>query len=103
MTKAELDAPPMLLTTGDTGELQEVQQLDLHDPFKTLGTNKTISGDQQSQMTKMKNTSDACARGILSVSANHFKAWTGLLTLWFGQMNHPLSATSLSNKACKNI
>ena len=49
MTKAELEAPPMLLTTGDTGKLQEVQQLDLHDPFKTLGINKTISGDQQSQ------------------------------------------------------
>ena len=61
MTKAELDAPPMLLTTGDTGKLQEVQQLDLHDPFKTLRTNKTISGDQQSQTTKMKNMSDACA------------------------------------------
>ncbi len=74
MTKAELEAPPMLLTTGDTGKLQEVQQLDLHDPFKTLGINKTISGDQQSQITKMKTTSDACARGILSVSAKHFKA-----------------------------
>ena len=43
------------------------------------------------------------ARGILSVSVNHFKAWTGLFTIWFGQMNYPLSATSLTEAQCKSI
>jgi hypothetical protein len=42
MTKAELDALPMLLTAG---ELQEVKQLSLNEPFKTLSMPKTISWD----------------------------------------------------------
>ena len=37
----------MLLTTGDTGQLQEVTQLDLDEPFKTLGIHKTVSGCQK--------------------------------------------------------
>jgi hypothetical protein len=43
MSKAELKAPTLLLTEGDTKALQEVEQLDLHDSFKTLGIHKTIS------------------------------------------------------------
>lgn len=63
MTKAELDAPPMLLTTGDTGRLQEVKQLDLNQPSKTLGIQKTVSGDQTAHATEMKRKSDAYAQG----------------------------------------
>jgi hypothetical protein len=44
MTKAGLEAPTLLLTEGDTGKLEEVEQLDIHDSFKTL--HKTISGNQ---------------------------------------------------------
>ena len=102
MSKEELvDAPPMLLTTGDTGRLQEVTQLDLDEPFKTLGIQKTVSGNQTTQITAMKRKSDAYTLGILSVAVNHFEAWTGLFTIWFGQMNYPLSAPSLSEAQCK--
>ena len=89
MTKEELDAPPMLLTTGDTGRLQEVTQLDLDKPFKTLGIQNTVSGNQTAQIKEMRSKSDAYARGILSVTVNHFEAWTGLFTIWFGQMIYP--------------
>ena len=103
MSKEDLDAPPMLLTTGDSGRLQEVTQLDLAEPFKTLGIHKMVSGCQKEHITEMKRKSDAYVRGILSVSVNHFEAWTGLFTIWLGQMNYPLSATSLSEAQCKHI
>ena len=68
----------MLLTIGDTGRLQEVTQLDLDEPFKTLGIQKTVSGNQTAQIKEMKRKSVAYVRGILSVAVNHFEAWTGL-------------------------
>ena len=77
MSKTELDASPILLTTGDSGRLQEVTQLDLDEPFKTLGIHKTVSDFQKAQVTEMKRKSGAYAGGILSVSVNHFEAWTG--------------------------
>ena len=54
MTKEALDAPPMLFMTGDTGRLQEVKQLNLDEPFKTLSIQKTVSGNQTAQITEMK-------------------------------------------------
>ena len=82
LSKKELGVPLLLLTEGNTGHLQEVEQLDLHDSFKTLGIHKTISGDQTIQIAKMKQKSDAYARGILSTKLTHFEAWTGLFTIW---------------------
>jgi hypothetical protein len=74
MSNEELNNPPMLLTEGDTGRLQTVQQLDLDNPFKTLGIHMTIGGSQQAQITAMKTKSDAYARGILSVNVTNFEA-----------------------------
>ena len=51
----------------------------------------------------MKRKSNAYARGILSITVNHFQAWTVLFTIWLGQMKYPLSATSLWEAQCKNI
>jgi hypothetical protein len=101
MTKTDLQTPSLQLTEGDTDQLQEVQQLDLHESFKTLGIHKTISGDQTDQKAKMKKKSDNYARGILSVNATNFEAWTGLFVIWFGQMNYPLVATTLTEKTAK--
>jgi hypothetical protein len=74
LSKAELQAPPLLPTEGAAGSSHEVAQLDLDDPFKTLGIHETIPGNQSAQirhghMTKQK--SDACARRILSVNVTH--------------------------------
>jgi hypothetical protein len=101
LSKAELNNPDMLLTEGDTGRLQKAQQLDLNDAFKTLGIHMTISGNQAMQISEMTKKSDTCARGILSVNVTNFEAWTGLFTVWLGQMNYPLAATSLARRACK--
>jgi hypothetical protein len=103
MSKAEMQTPTMLLTEGDTGRLQKVDQLDLDDPFKTLGIHKTISGNQVKQLTEMKAKSDAYARGILSVNVTNFEAWRGLFTIWYGQMNYTLAATSIPRPACEKI
>jgi hypothetical protein len=103
MTKAELQTPSLLLTEGATGNVQEVKQLDLHDSFKTLGIHKTISGDQSDQISVMRQKSDAYARGILSINLTHFEAWTGLFTIWLGQLNYPLVATSLGHRDCEKI
>jgi hypothetical protein len=103
MTKAELNMPPLMLTEGDSGNYQTVEQLDVDDAFKTLGIHKTISGDQTVQISEMKKKSDAYARGILSVSVTNFEAWTGLFTIWLAQMNYPLAVTSLKEKECKAI
>jgi hypothetical protein len=93
----------MLLTEGDTGSLQKVDQLDLDECFKTLGIHKIISGHQGKQITEMKTKSDACARSILLVNVTNFEAWTGLFTIWYGQMNYPLAATSVPRPACEKI
>jgi hypothetical protein len=103
MSKAEMRTPTMLLTEGDTGSLQKVDQLHLDESFKTLGIHKTISGHQGKQITEMKTKSDACARGILSVNVTNFEAWTGLFTIWCGQMNYPLAAASIPRPACEKI
>jgi hypothetical protein len=50
MSNQDLQTPSLKLTEGDTGQLQEVQQLDLNDSFKTLGIHKTISGNQDVQI-----------------------------------------------------
>jgi hypothetical protein len=103
LSKDELQVPPLLLTEGATCVSSEVAQSDLDDPFKTLGIHKTISGNQSVQIRHMKHKSDAYARGILSVNVTHFEAWNGLFTVWFGQMNYPLAATSLSQAECRKI
>jgi hypothetical protein len=103
MSKTELNTPSLLLTEGKTPTLQEVQQLDLDDTFKTLGIHKTISGDQSVQIAEMTKKSNAYTRGILSVNISHFEAWTGLFTIWLGQLNYPLAATSLTRKDCTKI
>jgi hypothetical protein len=56
MTKEELQTQSLLLTEGtNTGQVQAVEQLDLHhDSFKTLGIHKTISGNQVVQIAAMK-------------------------------------------------
>jgi hypothetical protein len=71
----------LLLTEGNTGALQEIEQLDLDDPFKTLRIHKTISGNQEIEIAKLKEKSDAYARGILSFNVTHFEAWTGLFVI----------------------
>jgi hypothetical protein len=103
MSKAELRTPRLKLTEGNTDRLQKVQQLDLHESFKTLGIHKMTSGDQSDQKTAMKKKSNDYARGILSVNVTNFEAWTGLFVIWFGQMNYPLVATTLTEKDCKTI
>jgi hypothetical protein len=103
MFKEELHNPMLLLTEGNSGTLQEIEQLDLDDPFRTLGTHKTISGDQSIQIAKLKEKSDAYARGILSVNVTHFEAWTGLFVIWLGQMSYVLVATFISRKDCEKI
>jgi hypothetical protein len=75
MSKACLEAPTLLLTEGDTGTLQEVEQLDIHDSFKMLGIHKTISGNQSDQIITVKAKSDAYARGILSANITHFETY----------------------------
>jgi hypothetical protein len=101
MSKDDLKLPDLNLTQGNTGILEQVTQLDLNDPFKTLGIHKTISGNQTKEIKEMKKKSDACARGILSVSVTNFEAWTGLFTIWHGQLNCPLGATCLTEKSCQ--
>jgi hypothetical protein len=54
MSKDELKAPTLLLTEGDTKVLHEVEQLDCHGSFKTLGVHKTISRNQADQISTMK-------------------------------------------------
>jgi hypothetical protein len=103
MTNEDLQSPQLLLTEGDTSQLQMVEQLDLNDPFKMLGIHKTISGNQSIQIKEMKKNSDAYARGILSVNITHFEAWTDLFVIWFGQINYPLAATLLSESVCRKI
>ncbi len=103
MSKADLQLPVLNLTQGDTGILEPINQLDLHDSFKTLGIHKTISGNQTQQIKEMKKKSDAYARGILSVSVTNFEAWTGLYTIWYSQLNYPLAATSLTETSCQKI
>jgi hypothetical protein len=56
LTKAELNNPPLALTAGDTDTVQEVQQLDLNDSFKTLSIHKTVSGNQQKQIEVLMTT-----------------------------------------------
>ena len=103
LSKDELSNPPLLLTEGNTGNLREVDQLDLLDSFKTLGIHKTVSGDESAQISAMQQKSDAYARGHLSVNVTNFEAWTGLFTIWLGQLNYPLVATSLTHSSCKII
>jgi hypothetical protein len=74
MTNDELQTPSLQLTEGNTGTLQDVQQLDLNDSFKTLGIHKTISGNQDKQIQEMKKKSDTYARGILSTNVTPFEA-----------------------------
>jgi hypothetical protein len=103
MNKEELQTESLALTEGNTGQVQAVGQLNLHDSFRTLGIHKTISGNQAVQIAEMKRKSDAYARGILSVNVTSFEAWTGLFVIWFGQMNYPLAVTFLSRRECENI
>jgi hypothetical protein len=51
----------------------------------------------------MKQKSDSYARGILSVNVTNFEAWTALFTVWFGLMNCPPAAVSLSQGECRKI
>jgi hypothetical protein len=90
----------LLLTEGNTGTLQEIEQQDLDDPFKTLGIHKTISGNQEVQIAKLKEKSDT---GILSVNVTYFEAWTGLFAIWLGQMSYVLVATYIPRLACEKI
>jgi hypothetical protein len=101
MSKEELQNPNLLLSEGDTGRMQQVDQLDLNDAFKTLGIYKTISGDQSDQIASMTKKSNDYARGILSVNISNFEAWTGLFTIWLGKMNSSLVATSLTKRECE--
>jgi hypothetical protein len=103
MTNDELQRPSLQLTEGNTGTLQDVQQLDLNDSFKTLGIHNTISGNQDKQISVMKKKSDTYARGILLTNVTPFEAWTGLFAIWLGQMNYPLVATTLTLKNCEYI
>jgi hypothetical protein len=103
MSKDDLKVPTLQLKEGNTGKLQTVEHLDLHDAFKTLGIHKTVSGNQEVQMTEMTKKSDKFVQGILSVNVTHFEAWTGLFTIWLGKINYPLVATSLSRRECENI
>jgi hypothetical protein len=73
MNKEELKTESLALTEGNTGQVQAVGQLDLHDSFRTLGIHKTISGNQAVQIAEMKRKSDAYARGILSVNVTNFE------------------------------
>jgi hypothetical protein len=77
LSKAELQTPSLLLTEGDTGNLQQVNQLDLNDSFKTLGIHKTISGNDQ--IASMKKKSDDYAQESFRSTSLTSKAWTGLL------------------------
>jgi hypothetical protein len=81
MSKAELQNPTLFLSEGGTGKIQQVNQLDLNDSFKTLGIHKTISGNQSNQIALMAQKSNDYARGILSVNISNFEAWTGLFTI----------------------
>jgi hypothetical protein len=103
LSKAELDTPTLLLTEGKTGAFQEIAQLDIDEPFKTLGIHKTISGDQTVQVATLKAKSDTYARGILSVNVTYFEAWTGLFSIWLGQMSYVLVATFLTRGECEKI
>jgi hypothetical protein len=44
LSKAELGTPALLLTEGKTGAFQEIAQLDLDEPFKTLGIPQNYLG-----------------------------------------------------------
>jgi hypothetical protein len=90
MSNQDLQTPSLQLTEGDTGQLQEVHQLDPNNSFKMLGIHKTISGIQDIQIATMQKKSDTYARGILSVHVTPFETWTGLFVIWLGQMNYPL-------------
>jgi hypothetical protein len=103
LSKAELDTLMLLFTEGQTGMFQEIKQLDLDDPFKTLGIHKTISGNQTVQIEILKTKSDAYARGILSANVTKFETWTGLFIIWLGQMAYILVATFLKRTDCKRI
>jgi hypothetical protein len=102
-SKAKIQAPPLLLREGAAENSHEVAQPDLDDPFKTPGIHKTLSGNQDTKIQKIKQNSNAHARGILSVNVTQFEAWTGLFAIWFGQRNCPLAATSFTKVACQKI
>lgn len=83
MSNSDLQVPTLQLTEGNTGQVCQVDQLDLHDSFKTLGIHKTISGNQSAQIKTMtmKDKSDAYDRSILSVNVSPSEAWTGLFSI----------------------
>jgi hypothetical protein len=99
MSKDKLHSPVLNLKQGNTGILEQVNQLNPNNSFKTPGIHKTVSGNQTKQIKEMRKKSDACASGTLKVSVTNFEAWTGLFTIWCSQPNHPLAATLLTEKS----
>jgi hypothetical protein len=71
--------------------------------FRTLGTHKTISGDQTEQIAKLTEKSNNFAKGILASATTPFEAHTGYFTIWYPSCNYPLAATSLTRENCQKI
>jgi hypothetical protein len=103
LTAPEWNFPPFQLTEGNTGRYVQVPQLNCKEPFRTLGTHKTILGGQSEQIRILQVKSDNFGKGILSSSATAFEARTGYSTIWYPSCNYLLAAIFLSRKTCKKI
>lgn len=92
-----------LFMTNDTGEREEINQLESLASILALGVQFSPSGQMVDQCQVLTDKAQAWAENVRCGKLQRTEAWQALTTTVFKSIEYPLPATTMSLKQCETI
>ena len=92
-----------LTATNATGEKKILKQIPIHQGQKMLGVHLTPNGSNKLQFDKMKEKVTLFAERVRTGHLHRHEAWLALNSMVMRSLEYPSSATTLTEKECKDI
>jgi hypothetical protein len=102
-TKNEQKLAPIILKMTTTRESKEIQQKEVFESHKTLGTFKCLVGKEQTQYEKLLSKSNSMAELVNVAQFTHHQAWLAYSCCYIPTMVYSLTAVNLNEKQLTEI
>jgi hypothetical protein len=92
-----------LCVSSDTGEKEQLEQLNVDEARRTLGVWQAVDGNEKKQTSVMKDKAEAWSSSVLQSGLTKQDAVIGMKTSLYPALTYGLMATNLSKKQCSRV